>query len=182
MRKRGRRLNKISYKKIIYTQQQLSERIAELGKKITADYEGQEIVLLGVLKGSLFFCTDLARAIDLPMQMDMIAIGSIPDTTSSTGIVRITKDLDINITGKHVIVVEDIIRTGLTTAYLLQTLEARRPASVEVCTLLYNPERQLIDLPVKYYGFEVDRSWLIGYGMDSGEYGRNLPFIAEMEH
>lgn len=175
-------MNNITYKKIIFSEKQLSERIIELGKKITEDYQGQEIVLLGVLKGSLFFFTDLARAVDLPMQIDMIAIGSIPDTTSSTGIVRITKDLDINITGKHVIVVEDIIRTGLTTAYLLQTLEARRPASVDVCTLLYNPDRQLIDLPVKYFGFEVDRSWLIGYGMDSGEYGRNLPFIAEMEH
>ncbi|MBR3033067.1 MAG: hypoxanthine phosphoribosyltransferase [Clostridiales bacterium] len=175
-------MNNITYKKIIFTEKQLRERIIELGKKITEDYQGQEIVLLGVLKGSLFFFTDLARAVDLPMQIDMIAIGSIPDTTSSTGIVRITKDLDINITGKHVIVVEDIIRTGLTTAYLLQTLEARRPASVDVCTLLYNPDRQLIDLPVKYFGFEVDRSWLIGYGMDSGEYGRNLPFIAEMEH
>ena len=175
-------MKQIPYKKVMFTQQQLNERISELGKKITEDYKDQEVVLLGVLKGSLFFFTDLARSIDLPMQLDMIAIGSIPDTTSSTGIVRITKDVDINITGKHVIVVEDIIRTGLTTAYLLQTLEARRPLSVEVCTLLYNPERQLIDLPVKYYGFEVDRSWLIGYGMDSGEYGRNLPFIAEMEH
>ncbi|MBR5425512.1 MAG: hypoxanthine phosphoribosyltransferase [Clostridiales bacterium] len=175
-------MKQIPYKKIIFTETQLKERIIELGKKITEDYKDQEIVLLGVLKGSLFFFTDLARAIDVPMQLDMIAIGSIPDTTSSTGIVRITKDVDINITGKHVIVVEDIIRTGLTTAYLLQTLEARKPLSVEVCTLLYNPERQLIDLPVKYSGFEVDRSWLIGYGMDSGEYGRNLPFIAEMEH
>ena len=175
-------MKQIPYKKVIFTETQLKERITELGKKITEDYKDQEIVLLGVLKGSLFFFTDLARAIDVPMQLDMIAIGSIPDTTSSTGIVRITKDVDINITGKHVIVVEDIIRTGLTTAYLLQTLEARKPLSVEVCTLLYNPERQLIDLPVKYSGFEVDRSWLIGYGMDSGEYGRNLPFIAEMEH
>ncbi|MCR5274694.1 MAG: hypoxanthine phosphoribosyltransferase [Clostridiales bacterium] len=175
-------MKQIPYKKIIFTETQLKERIIELGKKITEDYKDQEIVLLGVLKGSLFFFTDLARAIDVPMQLDMIAIGSIPDTTSSTGIVRITKDVDINITGKHVIVVEDIIRTGLTTAYLLQTLEARKPLSIEVCTLLYNPERQLIDLPVKYSGFEVDRSWLIGYGMDSGEYGRNLPFIAEMEH
>lgn len=175
-------MNKVQYKNIVYSEQQLRERITELGKKITEDYKDQEIVLVGVLKGSLFFFTDLARAVNLPMQLDMIAIGSIPDTTSSTGIVRITKDLDINITGKHVIVVEDIIRTGLTTAYLLQTLEARRPASVEVCTLLYNPDRQLIDLPVKYFGFEVDRSWLIGYGMDQGEYGRNLPFIAELEH
>ena len=175
-------MDEIRYKKILFSQEKLQEKIRELGAKITSDYEGKDLILLGVLKGSLFFFTDLAREISLPLQLDMLAIGSIPDTTSSTGIVRITKDVDISITGKHVIVVEDIIRTGLTTAYLLQTLEARKPASVEVCTLLYNPERQLIDLPVKYYGFEVDRSWLIGYGMDSGEYGRNLPFIAEMEH
>ncbi|MBO4688414.1 MAG: hypoxanthine phosphoribosyltransferase [Clostridiales bacterium] len=175
-------MDEIRYKKILFSQEKLQEKIRELGARITSDYEGKDLILLGVLKGSLFFFTDLAREISLPLQLDMLAIGSIPDTTSSTGIVRITKDVDISITGKHVIVVEDIIRTGLTTAYLLQTLEARKPASVEVCTLLYNPERQLIDLPVKYYGFEVDRSWLIGYGMDSGEYGRNLPFIAEMEH
>ena len=175
-------MDEIRYKKILFSKEELDAKISELGEKITSDYQGQELVLLGVLKGSLFFFTDLARAISLPFELDMLAIGSIPDTTSSTGIVRITKDVDISITGKHVIVVEDIIRTGLTTAYLLQTLEARKPKSVEVCTLLYNPDRQLIDLPVKYYGFEVDRSRLIGYGMDVGEYGRNLPFIAEMEH
>ncbi|MBO4926960.1 MAG: hypoxanthine phosphoribosyltransferase [Clostridiales bacterium] len=175
-------MDEIRYKKIIYSEEQLKERVSALGKMITDDYCGRELVLLGVLKGSLFFFTDLSRAIDLPLQLDMIAIGNIPDMTSSTGIVRITKDVDINITGKHVIVIEDIIRTGLTTAYLLQTLEARKPASIEVCTLLYNPGRQLIDLPVKYYGFEVDRSWLVGYGMDQCDYGRNLPFIAEIEH
>ncbi len=175
-------MDTIRYKKILFTNEQILARVSELGKKIDTDYQGKELVILGVLKGSLFFFTDLARAIDIPLQLDMIAIGNIPDMTKSTGIVRITKDVDINITGKHVIVIEDIIRTGLTTAYLLQTLEARKPASIEVCTLLYNPERQLIDLPVKYYGFEVDRSWLIGYGMDSAEYGRNLPFIAELEH
>ena len=175
-------MDEIRYKKMLFDNEKILSRVNELGKKISSDYQGKELVILGVLKGSLFFFTDLARAIDIPLQLDMIAIGNIPDMTKSTGIVRITKDVDINITGKHVIVVEDIIRTGLTTAYLLQTLEARKPASIEVCTLLYNPERQLIDLPVKYYGFEVDRSWLIGYGMDSGEYGRNLPFIAELEH
>ncbi|MBO4650452.1 MAG: hypoxanthine phosphoribosyltransferase [Clostridiales bacterium] len=175
-------MEEIRYKKVLFNNEQILARVDELGKQISKDYAGKELVILGVLKGSLFFFTDLARAIDIPLQLDMIAIGNIPDMTKSTGIVRITKDVDINITGKHVIVVEDIIRTGLTTAYLLQTLEARKPSSIEVCTLLYNPERQLIDLPVKYYGFEVDRSWLIGYGMDSGEYGRNLPFIAELEH
>ncbi|MBO4747617.1 MAG: hypoxanthine phosphoribosyltransferase [Clostridiales bacterium] len=175
-------MEEIRYKKILFDNTQILARVDELGKQINKDYAGKELVILGVLKGSLFFFTDLARAIDIPLQLDMIAIGNIPDMTKSTGIVRITKDVDVNITGKHVIVIEDIIRTGLTTAYLLQTLEARKPASIEVCTLLYNPERQLIDLPVKYYGFEVDRSWLIGYGMDSGEYGRNLPFIAELDH
>ncbi len=175
-------MDEIRYKKILFDNEKILSRVNELGKKISSDYQGKELVILGVLKGSLFFFTDLARAIDLPLQLDMIAIGNIPDMTKSTGIVRITKDVDINITGKHVIVVEDIIRTGLTLSLILQTLEARKPASIEVCTLLYNPERQLIDLPVKYYGFEVDRSWLIGYGMDSGEYGRNLPFIAELEH
>ena len=172
----------IRYKKILYSSEQISAQVKKLGERINADYQGKELVLLGVLKGSLFFFTDLAREISLPLELDMLAIGSIPDTTSSTGIVRITKDVDISITGKHVLVVEDIIRTGLTTAYLLQTLEARKPASVEVCTLLYNPERQLIDLPVKYFGFEIDRSRVIGYGMDVDEYGRNLPFIAEMDH
>lgn len=175
-------MEEIRYKKILFDNEKILARVNELGKMISKDYAEKELVILGVLKGSLFFFTDLARAIDIPLQLDMIAIGNIPDMTKSTGIVRITKDVDVNITGKHVIVIEDIIRTGLTTAYLLQTLEARKPASIEVCTLLYNPERQLIDLPVKYYGFEVDRSWLIGYGMDSGEYGRNLPFIAELEH
>ncbi|MBP5492390.1 MAG: hypoxanthine phosphoribosyltransferase [Clostridiales bacterium] len=175
-------MDDIKYKKILYSEEDLKKRISELGETITRDYKGQDLVLLGVLKGSLFFFTDLTRAIDLPIELDMIAVGNIPDTTSRTGIVRITKDVDINITGKHVIVVEDIIRTGLTTAYLLQTLEARKPASLDVCTLLYNPERQLIDLPVKYFGFEIDKSWLIGYGMDRGEVGRNLPFIAELEH
>ena len=172
----------ISYKKILYTEEQLKARVEALGQQITKDYASRDLVLIGVLKGSLYFFTDLTRAIDLPIELDMIAIGSIPDTTSQTGIVKITKDVDINITGKHVIVVEDIIRTGLTTAYLMQTLEARKPASIEVCTLLYNPDRQLIDLPVKYFGFEIDRSWLIGYGMDASEIGRNLPFIAELEH
>ena len=175
-------MDNIQYKKILFSEDKLKTRVTALGQQITQDYASCDLVLIGVLKGSLYFFTDLTRAIDLPIELDMIAIGNIPDTTSSTGIVKITKDVDINITGKHVIVVEDIIRTGLTTAYLLQTLEARKPASIEVCTLLYNPDRQLIDLPVKYYGFEIDRSWLIGHGMDASEKGRNLPFIAELEH
>ncbi|HHT78154.1 MAG TPA: hypoxanthine phosphoribosyltransferase [Clostridiaceae bacterium] len=168
-------------KRILFSEEQIANRTAEIGKQITQEYSGKELVLVSVLKGSMYFFSDLTRQIDLPVGIDMIAIGSIPDTTSQTGIVRITKDLDLNITGKHVLVVEDIIRTGLTTAYLIQNLEARKPLSVGVCSLLYNPDRLLINVPISYYGFEISRSWLVGYGMDIDEKWRNLPYIAELE-
>ncbi|NLT11921.1 MAG: hypoxanthine phosphoribosyltransferase [Clostridiaceae bacterium] len=168
-------------KRILITEEQIAERTVAIGKQISQDYADKDLVLIAVLKGSMYFFSDLTRQIDLPIGIDMIAIGSIPDTTSQTGIVRITKDLDLNITGKHVLVVEDIIRTGLTTAYLIQNLEARKPLSVGVCTLLYNPDRLLINVPISYYGFEISRSWLVGYGMDIDEKFRNLPYIAELE-
>ena len=174
--------DELGVERVIYSEETIKKRITELGEQIANDYAGQELIVIGLIRGAMYFLADLTRAIDLPIKVDMIGFTNIPDTTSKTGVVRIIKDIDIDITDKHVLVVEDVIRTGLTTAYLLQTLETRKPASLEVCTLLYNPDRQLIDLPVKYYGFEVDRSWLIGYGMDNGEIGRNLPFIAEIEH
>ncbi|HPE38809.1 MAG TPA: hypoxanthine phosphoribosyltransferase [Bacillota bacterium] len=174
-------MTNITCRRKIFSEDDLKKRITELGAQITKDYEGEPLVLVGVLKGSLYFFADLSRAIDAPIEIDMMAIGSIPDTTSQTGIVRITKDLDVDIRGKHVLVIEDVIRTGLTTAYLLQSLEVRKPLSIDVCTLLYNPDRQLINVPIKYYGFEIDKNWLIGYGMDIEEKGRNLPFIGEYE-
>ncbi|NCC75214.1 MAG: hypoxanthine phosphoribosyltransferase [Clostridia bacterium] len=165
----------------LLTTQAIQDRISALGQQISHDYTGQELVLVGVLKGSLYFMADLSRAIDLPLTLDFMTIGTIPNTTNQTGIVRITKDLDVDITGKQVLLIEDIIRTGLTTAYLVQNLKARQAASVKVCSLLVNPDQQLINVPLAYSGFEISQTWLIGYGMDIAEKGRNLPYIAEID-
>lgn len=168
-------------KKVLFSEKEIHERIREIGRDISRDYQGKELVLVGVLKGSLYFFADLTRAIDIPILMDFMSIGTYPTTTNRQGIVRITKDLDLEITGRHVLVVEDIIRTGLTTAYLVQNLLARQPASVKVCSLLLNPEQQLIDVPIAYSGFEISKTRLIGFGMDINEVGRNLPHVAEIE-
>jgi hypoxanthine phosphoribosyltransferase len=166
---------------IVFSQETLQKRIAEIGSQISQDYAGEELILIGVLKGSLYFLADLTRTIDVPIQLDFITIGAIPNTTNQTGIVRITKDLDLDITGRHVLLIEDIIRTGLTTAYLVQNLRAHLPASIKVCSLLVNPEQQMINVPLAYCGFEITKTRLIGYGMDINEKGRNLPYIAELD-
>jgi len=171
----------LKQRKILYTEEDLAAKVKEIGRKISDDYAGKELIVIGVLKGSLYFFADLTRAIDIPIGIDVIAIGNIQNTTSQTGIVRITKDLDLDITGKHVLVIEDIIRTGLTTAYLVQNLDVRKPASIKVCTLLFNPDQMLINVPVEYFGYEITDAWLIGYGMDVHEQGRSLPYIAELE-
>jgi hypoxanthine phosphoribosyltransferase len=169
------------FKNILFREDVLKDRIAVIAKQISQDYDGLDLILVGVLKGSLYFFADLTRAIDIPIQVDFIAIGTYPTTTNRQGIVRITKDLDLEITGRHVLVIEDIIRTGLTTGYLVQNLAARMPASIKVCSLLVNPEQQLINVPIAYYGFEISKTRLIGYGMDVNEKGRNLPYIAELD-
>jgi hypoxanthine phosphoribosyltransferase len=166
--------------KTAFTAETIQTRTLEIGRAISKDFAGQELILVSVLKGSLYFFADLSRAIDLPVQLDFITIGTYPNTTNQQGIVRITRDLDLEITGRHVLLVEDIIRTGLTTAYLVQTLETRRPASIQVCTLLLNPDQLMIQVPIAYCGFEISSTRLIGYGMDVGEQGRNLPYIAEI--
>jgi len=171
----------IEIERKVFSEDEIRERINELGKQITEDFAGEELIVIGVIKGSLYFFSDLTRAIDLPIKIDMIGFGNIPDTTSKTGIVRITKDIDLDIAGKHVLVVEDVIRTGLTTAYLISSLEAKRPADITLATMLLNPDRLLMTIPVKYYGFEISDSWLLGYGLDSKEIGRNLPYIAELK-
>jgi len=171
----------IKIKRILLSAETIQARVAELGRQIHDDYDGQELILVSVLKGSIYFMSDLTRAISLPIKFDFMTIGTIPNTTSQTGIVRITKDLDLDITGKHVLLIEDIIRTGLTTAYLVQNLLARQAASVKVCSLLVNPDQQLINVPLAYYGFEIAQTWLVGYGMDIAERGRNLPYIAEID-
>jgi hypoxanthine phosphoribosyltransferase len=167
-------------KRVVFSEEAIRQRTQEIGRKISQDYADKDLILVSVLKGSLYFFADLSRAIDIPVQLDFITIGAYPVSTSQKGIVRITKDLDLDITGRHVLVVEDIIRTGLTTAYLVQNLVSRMPASVKVCTLLVNPDQQMINVPIAYCGFEISETRLIGYGMDVGEWGRNLPYIAEI--
>ena len=167
--------------RIIFSPEVLHQRIQELGRQISQDYAGKDLILVSVLKGSLYFFADLTRAIDIPIQIDFITIGTYPNSTNRTGVVRITKDLDLDITDRHVLVVEDIIRTGLTTGYLVQNLESRRPASVRVCSLLANPDQQLINVPITYVGFEISGTRLIGFGMDINERGRNLPYVAEYD-
>lgn len=172
--------NSIDIRRVVFDEQTISSRVRELGMQITRDYSGEELVVVGIMKGALYFFTDLTRSIELPIRIDTIGFGNIPDTTSRTGVVRITKDIDTDITDKHVLIVEDVIRTGLTTAYLMQNLESKGPKDIRLCTLLLNPNRLLTTVPVHYAGFEIDDSWLIGYGMDRGEYGRNLPYIGEL--
>jgi hypoxanthine phosphoribosyltransferase len=155
----------------------LQRRIAELGREVSTDYAGRDLLLVGVLKGAVFFIADLMRELTVPCEIDFMAISSYGTGTDSSGVVRILKDLDQNIAGRDVLVVEDIIDSGLTLSYLMRTLRARRPGSLEICTLLTKPERREIDVPVRYVGFEIPNRFVIGYGLDYAERYRNLPYI-----
>lgn len=166
-------------RRILYTHEHIQSRIKELGEQISSDYAEKELILVSVLKGSLYFIADLSRAITIPIKIDMISIG-VYSTTDQTGIVRISKDLDLDIKDKHVLIVEDTIRTGLTIGYLVQNLQARLPESVKVCSLLVNPSQQLIELPIAYTGFITSAEHVAGYGADIKEKWRNLPYIAEI--
>jgi hypoxanthine phosphoribosyltransferase len=156
----------------------LSARIGELGAEISADYAGRDLLLIGVLKGAVFFMADLMRKLTIPCEVDFMAISSYGASTDSSGVVRILKDLDINIEGRDVLVVEDIIDSGLTLSYLMRNLESREPATLEVCALLTKPDRREIEVPVRYVGFEIPNRFVIGYGLDFGERYRNLPYVA----
>jgi hypoxanthine phosphoribosyltransferase len=155
----------------------LRARIAELGEEISSYYEGRDLLLIGVLKGAVFFMADLMRHLSLPCEVDFMAISSYGAATDSSGVVRILKDLDINVENRNVLVVEDIIDSGLTLSYLMRTLEAREPASLEVVALLTKPERREIDVPVRWIGFEIPNRFVIGYGLDFAERYRNLPYV-----
>ncbi|MBL8922489.1 MAG: hypoxanthine phosphoribosyltransferase [Myxococcaceae bacterium] len=158
----------------------LRARIVELGRQITADYQGQELTLVGIMKGSIFFMTDLARAIDLPVTLELMGVSSYHGGTETTGEVRISFDLTKPMHGKHILVVEDIIDTGLTMKFLLENLAARHPASVKVCTLLEKPARAKTKVQMDYKGFVIEDRFVVGYGLDYGEKYRNLPFIGVM--
>ena len=156
----------------------LQARIGELGAEVSREYEGRDLLLVGVLKGAVFFMADLMRELTIPCEIDFMAISSYGAATDSSGVVRILKDLDINIAGRDVLVVEDIIDSGLTLSYLMRNLRARKPASLEICALLTKPERREIDVPVRYIGFEIPNRFVIGYGLDFAERYRNLPYVA----
>jgi hypoxanthine phosphoribosyltransferase len=165
----------------LVTQPDLERRVRELGAEISRDYDGKDLFLVGVLKGAVFFLSDLMRSIEVPCEVDFMAVASYGSSTDSSGVVRILKDLDATIEGKDVLIVEDIIDSGLTLSYLLRTLRAREPRSLEVCALLTKPERREVDLPIRYTGFEIPNKFVIGYGLDHAERYRNLPYVAVLQ-
>ena len=164
-------------KEVLLTENDLRNKISQIGKMISKDYEGRELVLIGVLKGSVMFMSDLMKEIEIPCSMDFMAVSSYGSSTKSSGVVRILKDLDFPIEGKDVLIVEDIIDTGVTLKYLVEYLKARKPNSLEICALLNKQERRKVDISAKYVGFEVPDFFLAGYGLDYAEKYRNLPFI-----
>lgn len=162
----------------LISEQDIQRRIEELGAQISKDYEGKEIIMLCVLKGGVMFMTDLAKRVTVPMKMEFMAVSSYGDEYKSSGIVKILKDLDESIDGKHVLIVEDIIDSGRTLSYLKNILEGRNPSSVKICTLLDKPDQRVVDVEVDYIGFTIPDSFVIGYGLDYQQYYRNLPYIA----
>jgi len=166
---------------VLVTSEELQRRVIELGEQISGDYAGRPLLLIGVLKGAMFFLSDLMRYIDIPVEVDFMAVASYGSATDSSGVVRILKDLDAAIEGRDVLIVEDIVDSGLTLQYLLRNLGSRNPRSLEVCALLTKPERRKVDLPTRYVGFEIADRFVVGYGLDYAERHRNLPFVAVME-
>ena len=166
---------------VLIDEDALHRRIAALGEEISADYAGRDLLLIGVLKGAVFFMADLMRKLTVACEIDFMAISSYGAQTDSSGVVRILKDLDINIEGRDVLVVEDIIDSGLTLSYLMRNLEAREPASLQVCALMTKPDRREIDVPVRYIGFEIPNRFVIGYGLDFAERYRNLPYVGVLD-
>jgi len=168
------------YVEVMISAEQLTEKIAQLGAQITRDYQGKDLALVGIMKGSIFFLTDLARHIDLPITIELMGLSSYQGGTETTGEVRITSDLTRPMNGRHVLVVEDIVDTGLTMKFLLENLAARRPASLKLATLLEKPSRAKVKVPIDYKGFVIEDRFVVGYGLDYGEKYRNLPFVGVM--
>jgi hypoxanthine phosphoribosyltransferase len=163
---------------ILVQRDDLQHRIRELGAEISRDYADRQLLLIGVLKGAVFFLADLMRHLEIDCELDFMAVSSYGASTDSSGVVRILKDLDAPIEGRDVLIVEDIVDSGLTLSYLFRMLRARNPASLEVCALLTKPARREIDLPIRYVGFEIPNRFAIGYGLDFAERYRNLPYVA----
>lgn len=166
---------------ILIQPEELSQRVKELAAQVNEDYRGQDLMLVAVLKGALFFVADLMRHLEVTTQVDFMAVASYGTLKGSSGVVRILKDLDASIEARNVLIVEDIIDSGLTLNYLIRSLKARGPASLEVCALLTKPERRKVDIPVKYVGFEIPNRFVVGYGLDFDERYRQLPYVAALE-
>ncbi len=166
---------------VLVTEEALEARVAELGAEISRDYADTDLLLIGVLKGAVFFMADLIRRLTIPCEIDFMAVSSYGNSTDSSGVVRILKDLDASIEGRNVVVIEDIVDSGLTLSYLLRNLEARNPASVEVCALLTKPDRRVADIECRYVGFEIPNRFAIGYGLDYAERYRSLPYVAALD-
>lgn len=167
--------------RVAFSEDEIRERVRGLGAEIARDYTGREPVLVGILKGTFVFMADLVRATPIPLTVDFMAISRYGPTAKTKGVVRIVKDLDVSITGRHVLFVEDVIDTGMTLHYILRTLSARRPSSLKVCTLVDVPRRRLTDLPITYRGFTLEAGFVVGYGMDYRERYRNLPYLALLD-
>jgi hypoxanthine phosphoribosyltransferase len=166
---------------VLVTAEELQRRVRELGEEISRDYADRSLLLVGVLKGAVFFLSDLMRFIEIPVEVDFMAVASYGSATDSSGVVRILKDLDVAIEARDVLIVEDIVDSGLTLQYLMRNLGSRNPRTLEVCALLVKPERRKVDLPTRYVGFEIPDRFVVGYGLDYGERHRNLPFVAVLE-
>ena len=166
---------------VLVSSEDLARRVQELGVEISRDYEGRDLVMVGVLKGAVMFIADLMRQLTVPCELDFMAVTSYGSSTDSSGVVRILKDLDAPIEGRDVLIVEDIIDSGLTLQYLMRNLKVRSPRSLEVCALLTKPERRRVDLPTRYVGFEIPNRFAIGYGLDHSQKYRNLDYVAVLE-
>ena len=166
---------------ILITEEELQARVAELGKAISNDYRGKDLLLVCILRGAVVFLSDLMRHITIPHEIDFMAVSSYGAATETSGIVRILKDLETSIEGRNVLIVEDIVDTGLTLNYIISNLKTRRPASLRTCVLLNKSERRLVDVPLDYVGFDIPNKFVVGYGLDYGEKYRNLPFIGVLK-
>ncbi|MBK5232728.1 MAG: hypoxanthine phosphoribosyltransferase [Thermoleophilia bacterium] len=165
---------------VLISSEQLELRIQELGSEISRDYAGKDLVMVGVLRGAVVFIADLLRRLEVPCEIDFMAVSSYGSSSDSSGVVRILKDLDDSITGRDVLIVEDIVDSGLTLSYLMRTLQARDPASLEVCSLLTKPERRRVEVPIRYTGFEIPNTFVVGYGLDHAQRYRNLDYVASL--
>jgi hypoxanthine phosphoribosyltransferase len=166
---------------VIVPPDELQRRVTELAEEISQDYAGRELFMMGVLKGAVFFVADLIRQVEVPCELDFMAVSSYGSLTDSSGVVRILKDLDAPIEGRDVLIVEDVVDSGLTLGYLLRSLRSRNPRSLEVCALLVKPHQKRVELPIRYVGFEIPNRFVVGYGLDLDQRYRNLPYVAALE-